>query len=104
MNSPKLDAKTWLRELVTKRLASCPYVSVVAVRNDLAKAVVKLQPATVNRYLVEYFQVIRNATGQGRLSIARIVDYARQRQPATDELLESIKAGFSKNPALIDSH
>jgi hypothetical protein len=32
------------------------------------------------------------------------LDYARQRQPATDELLESIKAGFSKNPALIDSH
>jgi hypothetical protein len=251
MNSPKRDAKTWLRELVTKRLASCPYVSVVDVRNDLAKAVGKLQPATVNRYLVEfhkaglihdagrgwyssiakpftlnrepvsglvqelnktfplleyscwstgqiasyghhllakfvafvhterdamqsvfeflrdkgfdahlnprgtsasqfsirertvvvrpkvttqpvdehfvtiegllvdlfvesralalmdageYFQVFRNATGQGRISIARIVDYARQRQPATDELIESIKAGFFKNPALIDSH
>ena len=37
----------------------------------------------------EYFLVFRNATGQGRISIARIVDYVRQRQPATDELIDS---------------
>ena len=51
----------------------------------------------------EYFQIFRNVTSQGRISMARVVDYARQRQPATDELFESIKTGFSKNPALIDS-
>ena len=51
----------------------------------------------------EYFQIFGNATSQGRISMASLVDYARQRQPAANELLQSIKAGFHKNPALIVS-
>ena len=59
----------------------------------------------------ECLQVFRNATGQGRISMARVVDYARRsgplrrpsRQPAADQLLESIKTGFSTNAVLIDS-
>lgn len=84
MKSPKRDAKTWLRELVTRRLASCPYVSVVAVRNDLAKAVGKLQPATVNRYLVEFHQagLIHNA-GRGWYS-SLSTPFALATQPVSD--------------------
>ena len=53
MKRAKRDAKILLRELLEKRLASRPYVSVVAVRNDLAKAGGKVQPATLNSYLHE---------------------------------------------------
>ncbi len=53
MKLVKRDAKTLLREVVEKRLASRPYVSVVAARNDLAKAGGQVQPATLNSYLHE---------------------------------------------------
>ena len=50
----------------------------------------------------EYFQIFRNLTHEARISMARIVDYARQRKPATNELLKSIKDEFSKNHPLVD--
>ena len=50
----------------------------------------------------EYFQTFTNLTRQARISMARLLDYARQRELAINGLLESINAGFCDNPVLID--
>ena len=53
MKPSKRDAKSLLREVLEQRLASRPYVSVVAVRHEVAKAGGKVQPTTLNSYLHE---------------------------------------------------
>ena len=73
MKCAKCDAKRLLRDLLEKRLVQRSYVSVVAVRHDLAKAGGKLQPATVNRYLAEFHKagVIYDA-GRGWYSSLKV--------------------------------
>ena len=44
---------------------------------------------------VEYEQIFRNATGGGRISMARLTDYAGQRKTAARDLLKSIKKEYS---------
>lgn len=56
MKPTRQDAKTLLRQVLEKRLALRPYVSVVDACRELARAGGKVQPATLNRYLVEFLR------------------------------------------------
>ena len=93
------DRTVVVRPKVTTQPSEGHFVSVEGLLVDLFVESRALRFMDLN----EYFQVFKNLTDHSRISIGRLVDYARQRQPATDGLLESIKAGFSQNPALIDS-
>jgi hypothetical protein len=44
-----------------------------------------------------------NLAGYSRISLARLLDYARERRPAGLELQRHIKAEFLKNSALAGS-
>lgn len=51
----------------------------------------------------EYFRMFDNLAGYSRISLARLLDYARERRPAGLELQRHIKAEFLKNSALAGS-
>ena len=51
----------------------------------------------------EYFRMFDNLAGYSRISLARLLDYARGRRPAGLELQRHIKAEFLKKSALIGS-
>jgi hypothetical protein len=51
----------------------------------------------------EYFRMFDNLAGYSRISLARLLDYARERRPAGLELQRHIKAEFLKKSALIGS-
>jgi len=52
----------------------------------------------------EYFRMFDNLAGYSRISLARLLDYARERRPAGLELQGHIKAEFLKKSALIGSN
>jgi len=56
MKSLRLEAKALLRKVLEEHRARLPYVSVPAVRAALVNAGATVQPATVNRYLVEFLR------------------------------------------------
>lgn len=92
MKPAKRDAKTLLRELLEKRLASRPYVSVVATRNDLAKAGGKVQSSTLNSYLHELTEAhfIYDA-GRGWYS-SLATPFTLNREPVSSLVQELTKA------------
>jgi len=47
----------------------------------------------------EYFRLFDNLAGRHRISLAALLDYARERRPAGLELVRHIKAEFIKNSA-----
>lgn len=49
----------------------------------------------------EYFRMFDNLAGYSRISLARLLDYARERRPAGLELERHIKAEFLKKSALV---
>ncbi len=49
----------------------------------------------------EYFRTFDNLAGYSRISLARLLDYARERRPAGLELGRHIKAEFLKKSALV---
>lgn len=49
----------------------------------------------------EYFRMFANLAGFSRISMARLLDYARERRPAGLELAKHIKAEFLKKSALV---
>lgn len=51
----------------------------------------------------EYFRMFGNLAGYSRISLARLLDYARERRPAGLELERHIKADFLKKSALVGS-
>ena len=51
----------------------------------------------------EYFRMFANLAGHSRISLARLLDYARERRPAGLRLIQHIKAEFLKNSALVSS-
>jgi len=51
----------------------------------------------------EYFRIFANLAGYSRISLARLLDYARERRPAGLELARHIKEEFLKKSALIGS-
>jgi hypothetical protein len=51
----------------------------------------------------EYFRIFANLAGYSRISMAQLLDYARERRPAGLELTRHIKAEFLKKSALIGS-
>jgi hypothetical protein len=51
----------------------------------------------------EYFRMFANLAGHSRVSLAGILDYARERRPAGLRLIQHIKAEFLKNSALVSS-
>ena len=51
----------------------------------------------------EYFHIFANLAGYSRISMARLLDYARERRPAGLELTQHIKEEFLKKSALIGS-
>ncbi|MBI2924103.1 MAG: hypothetical protein HYY24_00165 [Verrucomicrobia bacterium] len=82
-----------MRELLNKRLASRPYVSVVAVRNDLAEAGGKLLPATLNSYLVEFTRAgLIHDAGRGWYS-SLAVPFTLNREPLSS-LVQQLNRAF----------
>jgi hypothetical protein len=51
----------------------------------------------------ECFCLFPNLAGRSRVSLARVLDYARERRPAGLRLIQHIKAEFVKNSALASS-
>ena len=51
----------------------------------------------------EYFRLFPNLAGHSRVSLAGVLDYARERRPAGLHLMQHIKAEFLKNSALVSS-
>jgi hypothetical protein len=51
----------------------------------------------------EYFRIFANLAGYSRISLARLLDYARERRPAGLVLMRHIKEEFLKKSALIGS-
>jgi hypothetical protein len=51
----------------------------------------------------EYFRMFANLAGHSRVSLAGVLDYARERRPAGLHLIQHIKAEFVKNSALVSS-
>ena len=51
----------------------------------------------------ECFCLFPNLAGRSRVSLARVLDYARERRPAGLHLIQHIKAEFLKNSALVSS-
>jgi hypothetical protein len=51
----------------------------------------------------EYFRIFANLAGHSRISLARLLDYARERRPAGLELARHIKEELLKKSALIGS-
>ena len=51
----------------------------------------------------EYFRLFPNLAGHSRVSLARVLDYARERRPVGLQLFQHIKAEFVKNSALVSS-
>jgi len=51
----------------------------------------------------EYFRMFDNLAGYSRISLARLLDYARERRPTCLELQQHIKEEFLKESALIGS-
>jgi hypothetical protein len=47
----------------------------------------------------EYFRLFDNLAGRHRISLAALLEYARERRPAGFELIRHIKAEFLKNSA-----
>ena len=51
----------------------------------------------------EYFCLFPNLAGHSRVSLAGVLDYARERRPAGLHLIQHIKAEFLQNSALVSS-
>ena len=51
----------------------------------------------------EYFRLFPNLAGHSRVSLAGVLDYARERRPAGLHLIQYIKAEFLQNSALVIS-
>jgi hypothetical protein len=54
--------------------------------------------------LGEYGQILKNIVGQHRIRLAQLLDYALERRPAGEVLLERINAEFFRNSALIGTN
>lgn len=93
MKKNKPNAKTVLRGLLERRAAECPYVSAKAVRSALTKARVEIQPATLNRYLVEMVEAgFLFSAGRGWYSFLK--DAARLSPEPVAELVAEVRKAF----------
>lgn len=89
-----------VRPRVTTQPAHGHYTTIEAILVDLF-----VESRTLNLMdISEYFRTFQNLTGQARISMANLLDYARERRPAANELVKLIKAEFCKNSALIIHH
>lgn len=112
----KTILKQVLREECLPALArQAAYFSVANVRDWLRQRNLTCPPTLLVELFMEgralglmdegeYFRMFGNLAGYSRISLARLLDYARERRPAGLELVRHIKEEFLKKSALVCSY
>ena len=93
MKSSRPEAKALLRKVLEEHRARFPYVSVPAVRAALVNAGATVQPATVNRYLVEFLRAgLIHDAGRGWYSFLK--DAIHLNHEPVAELVAEVRKAF----------